>query len=130
MKINVVIEKDGNGFGAFSSNTDSTIIGEGKTAAEAKEDFMNSFAEVVESYSDGDIPFELMNPSFEFKYDVSAFFDVFDFFNVAKFSKKIGINASLMRHYKMGDTYISDAQAHKIQVGLHEIAKELLNVTL
>ena len=126
----MVIEKDGNGFGAFSFNTEATIIGEGSTASEAKEDFMNSFREVVGSYAEGDIPSELVDPSFEYKYDVSAFFDMFDFINISKFAKRVGINSSLMRHYKLGDTYISDAQAHKIEVGLHEIAEELLSVSL
>ena len=129
MKIIVVIERDRHGFGAFTSNTESTIIGEGKTAQEAKEDLLKSFSEVVESYGES-LPEELTDPTFEFKYDVSAFFDMFDFINVTRFAKRIGINSSLMRHYKLGDTYISDAQAHKIESGLHEIAEQLLRVRL
>ena len=130
-KITVVIEKDENGFGAFTKNTKSVIIGEGATAAEAKQDFLNSFHEVLDSYdSASDIPAELLNPEFEYKYDVSAFFDLFEFLNVSKLAKRIGINPSLMRHYKRGDTYISDAQADKIESCIHEIARELLSVTL
>jgi hypothetical protein len=130
-KITVVIEKDENGFGAFTKNTKSVIIGEGATAAEAKQDFLNSFQEVLDSYdSASDIPAELLNPEFEYKYDVSAFFDLFEFLNVSKLAKRIGINPSLMRHYKLGDTYRSDSQARKIESGIHEIAHELLSVTL
>lgn len=130
-KITVVIEKDENGFGAFTKNTKSVIIGEGKTAAEAKQDFLNSFQEVLESYDSAqDIPTELLHAEFEYKYDISAFFDMFEFLNVSKLAKKIGINPSLMRHYKRGDTYISDAQAGKIESCIHEIARELLSVTL
>ena len=130
-KILVIIEKDRNGFGAFSENTKATIIGEGKTAAEAKNDFLNSFKEVIASYAvPADIPQELRNPQFEYKYDISAFFDMFEFLNVSKFAKRTGINPSLMRHYKRGDTYISDAQAHKIESCIHEIAMELLQVSL
>ena len=55
---------------------------------------------------------------------------MFEFLNVSKLAKKIGINPSLMRHYKRGDTYISDAQADKIESCIHEIARELLSVTL
>lgn len=130
-KITVVIEKDENGFGAFTKNTKSVIIGEGKTAAEAKQDFLNSFQEVLDSYDSAqDIPEELLHAEFEYKYDISAFFDMFEFLNVSKLAKKIGINPSLMRHYKRGDTYISDAQAGKIESCIHEIARELLSVTL
>ena len=35
-----------------------------------------------------------------------------------------------MRHYKAGDTYISSAQAKKIEKGLHQIAKELSAISL
>lgn len=87
--------------------------------------------EVLASYdSTSDIPAELLDAKFEYKYDISAFFDMFEFLNVSKLAKRIGINPSLMRHYKRGDTYISDAQANKIESGIHEIAHELLRVTL
>jgi hypothetical protein len=130
-KILVIIEKDKNGFGAFSDNIQSTIIGEGKTASEAKADFFRSFQEVVESYaSSDDIPAELKNPEFEFKYDISAFFNLFEFLNISKFAKRSGINPSLMRHYKLGDTYISDTQAHKIESCIHEIGQEFLSISL
>ena len=67
-KITVVIEKDENGFGAFTKNTKSVIIGEGKTAAEAKQDFLNSFQEVLESYDSAqDLPTELLHAEFEYK---------------------------------------------------------------
>lgn len=35
-----------------------------------------------------------------------------------------------MRHYKAGDTYISEAQAKKIEEGLHKVAEGLLQVAL
>lgn len=130
-KIVVIIEKNKDGFGAFTDNTKSVIIGEGKTVAETKSDFLNSFDEVVASYnSPYDVPRELRHPVFEYKYDVSAFFDMFDFLNISKFAKRSGINPSLMRHYKLGDTYISDAQARKIESCIHEIGLELLSVSL
>ncbi len=130
-KILVIIEKDANGFGAFSENIQSTIIGEGKTASEAKADFLHSFKEMIESYaSANDIPDELKQPEFEFRYDISAFFNLFEFLNVSKFAKRSGINPSLMRHYKLGDTYISDAQARKIESCIHEIGREFLSISL
>ena len=45
-------------------------------------------------------------------------------------AQRIGLSPSLMRHYKGGDTYISDNQAKRIEAGLHQIARELLSVTL
>ena len=131
-RVVVLIEKDGNGFGVFTANTKSTIIGEGKTVEEAKADLMNSFKETIEAYVEmgKPIPEELKNPVFEYTYDVSALFDAFKFLNVTKFAESIGISPSLMRHYKCGDTYISTKQAKKIESGLHRLAHELLAVSL
>jgi predicted RNase H-like HicB family nuclease len=133
MKALVIIEKDENGFGAFTESLQTTtLIGEGKTVAETKEDLMLCYKEVLASYQENgeSIPEELRNLEFEYKYDISAMFNVFDFLNISKFAKRVGISPGLMRHYKVGDTYISGKQAKKIQDGLHQIAMEFLSVSL
>ena len=131
-KIVVIVEKDKNGYGIFTTNTDSVIIGSGRTVKEAKEDLMNTYNEIVEFYNDSGLPVpdELKNPTFEYTYDISALFDEFKFLNVSKFAESVGISPSLMRHYKSGGTYISAKQAKKIEAGLHRIARELLAVSL
>ena len=132
MKAKGVIEKDGKGYGAFIENFKSTVFGEGKTVEEAKADLMNSLEEVRAYYRESGekSPDELYDVTFEYKYDISALFNAFNFLNVSKFAEKVGVSPSLMRHYKGGDTYISDAQAKKIEAGLHQIAKEFLSITL
>ena len=132
-KITVLIEKDENGYGAVTVNLEhAVIIGDGKTVEEAKSDFMNSYQEILETYTEKgeEIPGELRNPVFEYTYDISALFDAFKFLNASKFAESIGISPSLMRHYKSGDTYISAKQAKKIEAGLHRIARELLAVSI
>lgn len=132
-KITVLIEKDENGYGAVTVNLEhAVIIGDGKTVEEAKSDFMSSYQEILETYTERgeEIPAELRNPVFEYTYDISALFDAFKFLNASKFAESIGISPSLMRHYKSGDTYISAKQAKKIEAGLHRIARELLAVSL
>ena len=128
----VLIEKDEHGYGAFIDGIRSTIIGEGKTAEEAKADLLNSYSEVLASYSENGeaIPEELLDLEFEYKYDISALFNRFDFLNVSKFARKIGVSPSLMRHYKCGGTYISAEQAKRIENGLHSIAEEMMQVLL
>lgn len=128
----VIIEKDENGFSAFIDGITSTVIGEGKSVAEAKADLTNSYEEVKQSYErvGEEIPAELQDLTFDYKYDISALFNAFNFLNVSKFAERIGISPSLMRHYKGGDTYISTAQAKKIESGLHQIAQELMSVIL
>ncbi|MBO4671683.1 MAG: helix-turn-helix transcriptional regulator [Bacteroidales bacterium] len=131
-KIIVLIERDKNGYGAFSANTRSTIIGAGSTVEETKADFINSYNEVIETFTGNglNVPEELTDPVFEYTYDISALFDAFKFLNASKFAESIGISPSLMRHYKSGDTYISAKQAKKIEAGLHRLARELLAVSL
>jgi len=132
-KLRVLIEKDENGYGAFTMDTEyAVIIGSGDTVEETKADFMNSYRETIEVYAEAGepLPDELKDPEFEYTYDISALFDSFKFLNASKFAESIGISPSLMRHYKRGDTYISSAQAKRIEAGLHRIARELLQVSL
>lgn len=129
MKTIALIEKGKDGrFGIFTPDIKATIIGEGATVAEAKADFENSLKEVREMF-DGDMPGELKDIEFEYKFDIASIFDYFDWINVSKVAKKLDINPSLMRHYKGGKTYISEAQAQKIESGLHKLGSELLTVS-
>lgn len=132
MKTVALIEKDANGFGIFTPNLKSTIIGEGKSVEEAKADFMNSYKEVLDSYIENGeaVPEELIDLEFSFKYDVASVFNEFPFINATKLAEYLGISPGLMRHYKAGDTYISDAQAKRIEAGLHDFAERLLQVAL
>jgi len=93
-----------------------TIIGEGKTVIEAKDDFQNSVVEVIGTYT-GDnkgVPDELRGITFEYKYDIASFFDYYDFINISKFAARVGMNASLLRQYKSGTTnYISESHRYR-----------------
>ena len=44
---------------------------------------------------------------------------------MSAFAKSIGLNDSLLRHYKKGGVYISDAQLAKIEDGIHKLGQEL-----
>lgn len=61
---------------------------------------------------------------------MASLFDYFDWINVSKVAKRIGINSSLLRQYRSGNTYISEKQASKIEHGIHELSKELASVSL
>ena len=128
----VIIEKDENGFGAYTDNLETVLYGDGKTVDEAKQSLMECYQEFVGMYKDDGVPVPdyLNDLKFEHKYDISALFNAFDFLNISKFAERVGISPGLMRHYKVGDTYISTKQAHKIQEGLHQIAREFLAVSL
>lgn len=133
MRTTALIEKGKDGtFGIFTPDLKSTIIGEGKTVSEAKDDFNNSFNEVSLYFKESgkEIPDELQNIEFEFKYDLASLFDYYSFINVSKFAKFAGINASLMRQYKTGNQYISETQVLKIETALHKLANEIAEIKL
>ena len=132
MKALVIIEKDQNGYGACTDNLTTVLHGSGPSVQAAKEELLAGYQELLAYYHDtgNPVPDELTDLTFEYKYDISAMFDVFNFLNASKFAEKIGISPSLMRHYKRGDTYISQKQAKKIESGLHKIGQEFLSFTL
>ena len=111
-----IIEKDENGYGVYTPDLkDSVISGSGMSVEAAKADFLTAYKEVIDSYTDSGeaVPDELKELTFEYKYDVSAFFNQFDCINASKFAALAGISPSLMRHYKLGDQYISEKQLEK-----------------
>lgn len=133
MRTTALIEKGKDGtFGIFTPDLKSTIIGEGKTVAEAKDDFNNSVNEVSLYFQESgqEMPDELQNIEFEFKYDLASLFNYYSFINVSKFAKFAGINASLMRQYKTGNQYISENQVLKIETALHKLANEISEIRL
>ncbi len=78
MKTIALVEKGKDGtFGIYTPDLQATIIGEGTTVAEAKEDFENSVREMLASYTENgeEIPEELKEIEFEYKYDVASVFN-------------------------------------------------------
>jgi len=134
-KILVIIEKGTDGiYSAYTPDTVSTILnGQGNTVADAIDDLKESMEEVIESYqeTDGQVPLELQgNIEFEYKYDVPSLFNFFDEINMTTFSRKIGINASLLRRYKNGFAFASEKQVMKIKNGLHELGRQFSSAQL
>ena len=133
MKHIALIEKGQDGtYGIYTPDINHTIIGSGITVAEAKADFENSVEEMLLSYTETGraIPKELQGISFEYKYDLASLFSCYSWINVTQFAKIAGINAGLMRQYKAGIAYISEAQTQKIEATLHKLGEELTAVRL
>ena len=132
MKTIALIEKGRDSmYTIFTPKINSCIIGTGNTVEEAKADFENSVKEVKEVYADNneELPKELQNISFEYKYDIASFFNYFDWINVSKFAKRTGVNGSLMRRYRSGE-YISQKQVSKIEKTLNELGREISEIKL
>lgn len=130
-KVTAIIEASSTGFGIYSDDLPG-VTAYGETIEEAKKDLTSVIEELVESYDKGKAPKELNdgNLSFTFRYDIASIFEHFGMLDATNFAKKIGMNPSLLRQYKSGKTTASDKQKKKIEEGLHQLGKELLNVRL
>lgn len=67
---------------------------------------------------------------FDHAYDVSAFFESFDFLNQTRIANLSGINPGLLRQYASGVKHPSAQQAKKIERVIHKLAKDLKEVSL
>lgn len=131
MKVNIEKQADGTYMAYNTTGDEVTLIGTGDTVSEARADFFNSVNEVKADYEEGggDVPACLCE-EVEFKFDLSSLFEYYKMLNVSALGRYMGINDSLMRQYKKGDTPISDVQLKKIESGLHRFADELAALKL
>ena len=68
--------------------------------------------------------------SFDHSYDLTVFFEQFDFLKQSKIAELAGMNPGLLRQYASGVKYPSADQARKIEKAVHQLAKDLQSVSL
>lgn len=132
-KFFVTIEKDSDGtFIAYNvDESPYTLIGRGATVKEAKADFANSMQEVKESEEEREgAAAPILSAVPVFSFDLSSLFEYYSMLNVSAFARYLGINETLMRQYKKGNTYISAVQLQKIEDGLHRLGADFLGLRL
>lgn len=103
------------------------IHGDGKTVAEAIEDFNSSYQEMKESYAERNKDF--VEANFEFLYDVASFLGYYkDVLSLAGLERLTGVNQGQLSHYVNGHRKPSKRTIEKIESKLHEFGKELNQV--
>ncbi len=130
MRTRVVIERGKDGvFSVYAPDIETGVIGTGGSVKEAKEDFDNSVAELIESAREDGLSCELVGIEFDYHWDIASIFNYFDWIKLSKLSEESGIDASLLRHYKRGQ-YISETQARRVVDVLHRHGEELLRLAI
>lgn len=124
LKVNITITK--NGKQGYICNCDHAfkefdLGGSGNTVAEAKEDCFTFYEEMKALYPNEDFP----KLQVTWLYDLSSFFNHFNFLNASKVAERAGINPSNFRHYVAGSKPVTLSQLEKIQDTLKRIAAEL-----
>jgi hypothetical protein len=130
MKVAIEKQKDGT-YVAYNIEGDGVIVGNGNSVSEAKDDYLNSVEEVRSvCLKHGDTLPDTVTTKPQFKFDLASLFEYYSMLNVSAFAKFVGVNSSLMRQYRRGNTYISEKQLQKIQDGLHRLGSEFSSLTL
>ncbi|MDR0824602.1 MAG: helix-turn-helix transcriptional regulator [Prevotella sp.] len=131
-KVKAFIERGNDGtYGVYVDLSDNTlnygIIGDGKTARDAIDDFKNSYTEMKAFHAKENIPF--VEAEFEFKYDVASFLSFFsNKFSLAGLQSITGINQKQLSHYVNGRKKPTAKTVEKIEKSIHEFANELSQV--
>ena len=73
---------------------------------------------------------ELQNVEFDYSYDLTVFFEEYDFLKQSKIAELAGMNPGLLRQYASGVKHPSLEQAKKIEKAVHNLAKELKSVSI
>ena len=73
---------------------------------------------------------QLPNVEFEHSYDLTVFFEEYDFLKQSKIAELAGMNPGLLRQYASGVKHPSPGQAKKIEKAVHDLAKELKAVSI
>lgn len=130
MKNKVKIERGEDGtYGAYIENNNLPygIIGEGNTAKEAIQDFLNSYEQMKQYYTKKEK--EFVESEFEFIYDVASFLNYYSkVMTLAGLERITGINQGQLSHYVTGHRKPGKKTVEKIEQNLHRFADELKEV--
>lgn len=69
-------------------------------------------------------------PVFRHAYDMTVFFEKYNYLKQSKIAELTGMNPGLLRQYASGVKHPSPAQAQKIQDAVRALANELRSVSL
>lgn len=104
------------------------VLGLGSSAKAAINDMLNGWKDTVEDLKeDGK---EVPEIDIEYKFDVGALFNYYDFINAAGVSREIGISPSLMRQYATGKRKPSEERKRQIVGGLHVLASKMQSASI
>ncbi len=130
VKSTAIIEKGDMGYDITLKSQEGIpfgLLGQGRTVEEAKEDFMNSYKEMMELMKDKGI--ECPELEFEYLFDTASFLtSVSSTFTMAGLSRITGINRKQLGHYVQGTSKPSAKTATRIQESIISYVNEIAAV--
>lgn len=123
IKLTIIIEKTKTGFSAFSE--DHGIF----TTAGTIPVLIGNTIEAANLYFE-DENIRITQDNLHFIVDFKQFFRYYKVINAKFLAKKIGMNETLLSQYVQGRKRPSDQQTDKILDGIHQIGRELSEISL
>lgn len=134
MQLEIILEKNGSDlWGRIDSPPYLYLTTVGNSVEGVTANLRDLIADFLEHEGKDLDEWKAVNPdaiTFEYSYDLTAFFEVFNELNISAVAKTAGINSSLMRQYASGAKHPSDKQVQKIQTAVHQIAQNLMRASL
>jgi len=122
-KIKMIVEKTDTGFSGYSN--EYPIFTTSKTIPNLIE---NAFEAAVLYFEEKGT--EITRDNIKFEIDFQQFFEYYKVLNSKFLAQKIGMNPTLLSQYVQGRKKPSEAQTKKILTGIHQIGKELSEISL
>ena len=134
MKIEVVIEKDKNGFFASLDRPGQFFpVTSGKDLKEILLNLKNLIKGYQKNEGRDDKAWNRIDTRaivWDIRYDIQSFFQQHDYLKISAIARRARINENLLRHYAAGIKNPSIRQTKKIENAIHVLADELRNVGL
>ena len=125
MKISVMVECGNDGsYSCYSTapiGDYGLVDGDGKTVAQAKEDFLKAIEECRKAYPDDE---RYRNLTFEYRCDLRSFSNDFSHLDVSDIAKRAGISPSLMRQYMSGEKTADEQTYECLSACIEQIKAE------
>ena len=133
MRLTIIIEKgDGEIWGRVEAPGFLNVI-VGNSEAKITQNMLELIVDFLENEGKGDEYWKgitLESIEFDYRYDLTAFFDLFSPLKINAIAEKAGINKALMRQYVSGIKHPSAQQVQKIESAIHAFAQTLMKVSL
>jgi len=122
-KFKFIIERSKTGYSAFEQT--HAIFTTGKTMLELQTNALEATSLFFEESNKA-----IKMNQLEFELDFKQFFEFYKIINSKHLAARINMNESLLSQYINGKKTPSKKQINRIVDGLHEIGKELIDLTL
>jgi predicted RNase H-like HicB family nuclease len=132
-QVKVIVEKSKTGYAAYLPDLKG-CVSSGSSIRELKDKLREAILFHLDGMKEDNLPVpEVLtkNYTLQFHFDIETFLNYYDkIFTRRALSRMTGINESLLSQYAAGLKRPRRAQAKRIEKGLHDLANELLEVSL